>query len=114
MAAEAYSLNSTIGQPNVGAQSGGRYSLNAGFWAGVELAQDTAAPPVLRITRAEGGTVAIAWPAASTSYQLQETSSLSPPISWMDLTQTPMVTGAEKTVLLPDLAGNKFYRLIKR
>ena len=43
-----YSLGGTIGQPDMGALSGGGYALNGGFWSGVDAPHHVYLPIVLR------------------------------------------------------------------
>ena len=43
-----YSLGGTIGQADAGAASGGAYSLNGGFWAGVPAIYNAFVPIALR------------------------------------------------------------------
>ena len=43
-----YSLNGTVGQPEVGTLSGGGYTLNAGFWGGASIASYTVYLPLVR------------------------------------------------------------------
>jgi hypothetical protein len=40
----SYSLGGTIGQPDAGVQTGGRFSLTGGFWGGAASAQGTPTP----------------------------------------------------------------------
>jgi hypothetical protein len=101
-------LNSTIGQPDAGALSGGLFTLAGGFW-GVMLPD----APKLRITLS-GSNIAIFWPDPSTRFQLQEAGTLPPaPASWTNVGQTPSVANGEKQVTLPRSAATRFYRLTK-
>ena len=43
-----YSLGGTIGQPDAGVLSDGGYTLNGGFWGGVDTLQHVYLPIVLR------------------------------------------------------------------
>ena len=43
-----YSLGGTIGQADAGAASGGAYSLNGGFWAGIPASYNAFVPIALR------------------------------------------------------------------
>ena len=104
----AYTISGTIGQPDAGLLSGGPYTLLGGFWGVVQ----TEGAPLLRITRA-GANVILSWPDPSTGFQLQQASLLGPAISWMNVSQSPSVTGGEKRVTLPIGAGNQFFRLQK-
>jgi hypothetical protein len=41
LAGGTYTLSGTVGQFDAGAQSGGTYALNGGFWANVQAVADT-------------------------------------------------------------------------
>ena len=105
-----YILQGTLGQPDAAVSSGGTYTLNGGFWSAIAIVQ-TEGAPVLRIILA-GTNVILAWPNPSTGFQLQETSSLSPP-SWADVNTPPTVVGGEKQVTQPVAPAWRFYRLRK-
>src|SRR5512135_752946 len=45
---ETYSLGGTIGLPDAGSLSGGGYTLNSGFWSGVESQFKVFLPLILR------------------------------------------------------------------
>jgi hypothetical protein len=106
-----YSLSGTIGQPDAGVMSGGKFSLIGGFW-GVALARPELPPPVLRIRRS-GNAVIVSWPNPSTGFQLQMTSSLTPLAGWINVSQTPVVVDGESHVIIPDPVEARFYRLRK-
>lgn len=44
----AYSLGGSIGQADAGAMSGGAYTLNGGFWAGIPVSYSAFVPVTLR------------------------------------------------------------------
>jgi hypothetical protein len=44
----SYSLGGSIGQPEAGSLSGGGYTLNGGFWGGVDAPHHVYLPIVLR------------------------------------------------------------------
>ena len=106
-----YSVKGTVGQPEAGVLRGGNYTGVGGFW-GVALAVQEPGAPFLRLTRS-GGDVRISWPSTATGFQLQETTSLAPPISWGAVLQTPVPVNGEYTVTVPAAAGARFYRLRK-
>lgn len=59
-----------------------------------------------------GNNLVIAWPAGATSYALERTLSLTPPIIWTPVvTPTPVTVGDQKTVTLPIGGGSEFFRL---
>lgn len=97
----------TLGQPDVGEQTGGDYRLVGGFW-GIVLQPKP--EPALRITRASSALM-ISWPGTAAGFQLQETLSLASPISWDAVTQTPVLVNGEYTVTVPATASATFYRL---
>jgi hypothetical protein len=106
----AYTLTGTIGQPDAATSSGGSYTLHGGFWSAFAVVPTEDAPS-LRIIRS-GPNVVLAWPNPSTSYQLQETLSLSSP-NWTDVNAAPGVVGNERQVNQTLNPGPRFYRLRK-
>ena len=106
----AYTLNGTIGQPDAATSSGDRYTLQGGFWSAFAVVQTEGAPS-LRIIR-NGANVILAWPNPSTSFQLQESPSLTVP-NWTDVNTAPGVVGNERQVNQTLAPGTRFYRLRK-
>ena len=106
-----YRVTGTIGQPEAGAVSGGRYSLDGGFW-GVALAVQTPGAPLLTAVRS-GNNVIISWPSPSSGYVLEVTSNLNPPINWLSVAGTPVLVDQDLTLTLPASSGIQFYRLKK-
>ncbi|HWX21380.1 MAG TPA: hypothetical protein VN578_15880, partial [Candidatus Binatia bacterium] len=66
--------------------------------------------PVLIITRA-GGNLLLQWPASAPDYGLQSAPSLSPPIAWTPVQQSPVLNGGFYTVTLGPANGLAFFRL---
>ena len=104
-----YAVSGTVGQPDAGAMSGGNYSVSGGFW-GVVAAVQTPGAPLLRIAVTSTNTVIVAWPAPSTGFTLQQNSSLAT-TNWVALTNTPVLAGDERQVVLPSWPGSRFFRL---
>lgn len=103
-----YSLSGTIGQPDAsGALTGGNYSLTGGFWALYSVAQ-TPGAPTLYIT-ISGNTVTVYWQSVS-GWVLQDTSSLTPPVSWTQNNNWLPSNGTNYLTITPP-AGNEFFRL---
>jgi hypothetical protein len=65
----------------------------------------------LTISRS-GNNVLIAWPAASSGFDLQWTPLISP-ATWNKVTATPVVDGGMNTVTLPTTNSSSYYRLAK-
>lgn len=101
----AYSISGTIGQPDAGNLSGGSYSIAGGFWS---FAADSGAP-ILAIQLALPN-VLISWPAPSTGFVLEQTSSLSSP-SWTVVDGSIVVVAGRNTVTLPVNATAQLFRL---
>ena len=99
-----YLVNGTIGQPDAGAASGGNFSVQGGFWAGVTVTSSNGVPTLL-IQPATGG-VTISWSPNTAGFVLEETVSLSSP-SW-----SPSPAGNPVTLSIS--SGAKFYRLRKQ
>jgi uncharacterized repeat protein (TIGR01451 family) len=58
-----------------------------------------------------GHNLVIAWPAAATGYNLKATASLTPPVVWGAVTNTPTVVNGQNVITLPPALGQQFYRL---
>jgi len=72
----------------------------------------TVEQPRLTVTRRAGG-IELSW--SGEGYRLQQTSSLTPPIQWSDVTSpAPIGVGGMYSVELPEPAGTRFYRLEQR
>ncbi len=106
----AYAVTGTIGQPDAGILAGGPYTLVGGFW-GVIAAIQTGEAPALSITR-HNTTVTVSWPAPSSGFVLEQTSTLAlSPVPWTTV-PFPYVTNAgEISFSFPATAGNTFLRL---
>jgi hypothetical protein len=105
-----YAVTGTIGQPDAGTHTGGSYAFIGGFWSFATVIQSDEVP-LLHITHANAQVI-LAWPNASTGYQLQLSPSLSTPL-WADVPQAPAIVGEEKQVTLSVEPGLRFFRLRK-
>jgi len=105
-----FSLNGSVGQPDAGAMRGGAFSLAGGFWPGISNGNSR---PVsgLSIRLAGGNNVVLFWPNPSTGYVLQQMNA--PAGAWIDVSQTPVINGANKEVTLPAVGQASFFRLRK-
>jgi hypothetical protein len=107
-----YSVNATIGQPNIGLSSGGGYLISSGFWSVLGVIQMLDAPELL-ITHT-GGAVVISWPLPATGWVLDQTSAfVGTSTSWTEVTVPNQVNATHAFVTLPVPAGNAFFRLRK-
>ncbi|HEY3914524.1 MAG TPA: hypothetical protein VGN61_08565, partial [Verrucomicrobiae bacterium] len=68
--------------------------------------------PTLTITPSPTNTV-ITWPSSPTVFILQQTGSLTAPVSWSDVTNTEWITNGTEWVSVNASAGNSFYRLVR-
>jgi beta-lactam-binding protein with PASTA domain len=57
--------------------------------------------------------ITLSWPTNAAGYTLQSTFNLTPPATWIDSTNTPVVMGAQFTVTNPISGPARFYRLSK-
>ena len=55
----------------------------------------------------------LSWPTDSTGFTLQSTPNLTPPVTWLDVTNPPTVVGGQFTVTNTASAGAQFFRLRK-
>jgi hypothetical protein len=87
-------------------------SLSSGAWL-MQLAAFKAAlppPPILRIFATTTNTLIAAWPVTSASFRLQQNSNLAF-ASWLDVTNTAIVTNSQNQVILSTISILRFYRL---
>src|SRR5215469_9329583 len=71
-----YTVSGTIGQHDAGGpMTGGNYSLTGGFWSLLSVVQ-TLGSPTLRIFLTSSNTAVVAWPAPSTGFTLQMSTSV--------------------------------------
>jgi len=82
-----FSLTGTIGQPDVGALSGGTYTLQGGFWPGIVVPATGEAPTLL--IRVSGASVVILWSSTS-GFSLEQSSTLLPG-SWAPAPVAPKI-----------------------
>jgi hypothetical protein len=100
-----------------GSLSGGVITLN---WAGGDVTNGVSlqavfnvnvpASPLLSIQLTSANAAVISWPASPTGFSLQQSSSLNP-TSWINVTNTPVVTNGMNQVIVSPPAGRRFYRL---
>jgi titin len=67
--------------------------------------------PALSVSPAAGQQIALAWPNTATGFVLKETSSLSPPVHWTTMTNSPVPVNGQLVVTLPAAAGSQFFLL---
>jgi titin len=67
--------------------------------------------PSLAVVPATNHQVSIAWTNTATGFVLKQTDSLSPPVQWAAVTNSPVVNNGQLVVTLPADAGNRFYVL---
>ena len=108
---QVHTVSGTIGQPDAVTMNSGDYTLSGGFW-GVVAAVQTPGAPLLRVTYTTTNTIVVAWPNPSTGFTLQQKSNLSPG-AWISTTNSPVIVGREKQVVVAPPVGNRFYRLSK-
>ena len=103
-----YALSGTIGQPDASTRmSGGNYSLTGGFWAFLQVLQTPGAPK-LYIT-VSGTTVTVYWQNVS-GWNLQQTSSVNPPVTWT-LNSSWTTSNGTNYLNVTSPGGKTFYRL---
>jgi hypothetical protein len=74
----------------------------------------TILPPVaLTVSHGASGSLIVSWPAADPNYQLQISSSLSSPASWIAGPTPTLVNGTNQVVVQPTGTGHLFYRLLR-
>ena len=102
-----YSLNATVGQPDVGLASGGVYEWVGGFWSLPIGIDDGGAR--LTITRI-GFEVRVTWPAGGSDWVLETCPNLGASRAWSAVTPAP--SGNSYTASAA--TGQSYFRLRKR
>lgn len=103
--------NNGSGQANVPLDLGGVTAIAAGSFHTVALVgsgQSTA--PALTVN-STGNNLTLLWPIGASAYRVESTLSLSPPITWSNVTGTFQTNGGLINIVLPMTGTQKFYRL---
>lgn len=102
-----FGLAGTIGQPaSGGTLSGGKFTLENGFWQLVTLLQTPGAPSLNLLQT--GGNITITWAAGTSGFTLESTTSLDTPANWQVVTDVQ-----NNSVTVTSGSGMKFFRLRK-
>jgi hypothetical protein len=104
-----YEISGSIGQPDAGSVGAGNYVIEGGFWTDLEAVPEPG-PPGLAIELVSPGSALITWPAPSTSYVLQQNTSLTT-TNWVAVTNPPIVVHGEMQITVSPTVGNRYYRL---
>ena len=91
-----------------------QYSRNLGQTNGIELvyAKLSKSPPRLTL-RSNASGFTVSWPSSQIGFRLQSASTISSPMNWETLTDTPPIFQAQYVVSNDFSGGSRFYRLIK-
>jgi hypothetical protein len=103
-----YAVSGTVGQPDAGTMTGGRYGIAGGYWA-VFSVVPTPGAPLLTITLTTTNTARVSWPSPSTGWNLQQNNDLST-TNWVS-GPAPADSGIIKYIIVNPPSGNRFYRL---
>jgi hypothetical protein len=76
------------------------------------LAFSTSLPPSLQAL-GTGGNLMLSWPMSAQSFNLQTTTNLTDPNSWLTLTNVPAIVNLQNTITNPIVGSQGFYRLIQ-
>ena len=108
-----YTVSGSIGQPDAGILSGGKFTLSGGFWSIVVPGQASATPPALAVFLTTTNTLVLSWPSSATGFFLEQCADLGLS-DWFDSGPAPSDDGTSRSVILPSNLGTRFYRLKKR
>lgn len=103
--ASTYTLAGTVGQPDAGSLSGGRYALDGGLWPGLLTRVVIPDGPTLQIVSSDAF-VTVSWTPAIAGFVLQEADA--PEGTWRNAP-----SGSQNPVTLPASAEVRFLRLIR-
>jgi len=112
--ADGYVLEGTIGQAITGSQTGGAYTLTAGFWSLVTLVP-TSDAPVLRVAwNVNGSGPKIMWAKTTEGWVLHQTDALAgSETEWVPVDGPYLDTGTALEVIIAAPLGQSFFRLQK-
>ena len=82
-----------------------------GGWALLSTSAQVSSPPRLTIRAAAPQSVELTWPSAGGDVVVERANSLTPPIPWETLPQTPVPSGDRMTVTVAVESGPQYYRL---
>jgi hypothetical protein len=105
-----YSVTGTVGQPDAGSLSGGKFTIQGGFW-GVIAAVQTPGAPLLSIIHTATNTVAVTWSSTPAGWTLQQNTNSISSVNWSNVTTVIGDDGTTKTFIVYPPAGIRFYRL---
>jgi hypothetical protein len=106
-----YGVTGTIGQATTAHSERGRFGIDSGFWGFAAVVQMPGAP-WLTIHRSPQDALTISWTSPSTGFVLQSATDLAA-ADWTTINVTPTDDGITRTLVIPQLQGNRFFRLIK-
>jgi len=66
--------------------------------------------PSLSIAR-QGNNIVVRWPVGCTTFRLEQTTSLSPQITWSTVLAPISISGGHYQVVLPNVGTQRFFRL---
>ena len=101
------------GQTNVPTGLSGVTAIAAGEAHTVALLGTGWEMGVPLLLRSSGNEMILSWPANATGFTLQSTLNLTPPSTWLDVTNPPTVLGGLFTVTNTASGGAQFFRLRK-
>jgi hypothetical protein len=89
-------------------------AIAAGGNHALALLSGSSSSPVSLAARPSGNELILSWPATATGFTLQSTPNLTPPVTWLDVTNSPpAVLGGQFTVTNPISGDAQFFRLRK-
>jgi len=100
-----FTVTNTVTVKAVATQSG--FNKSVATTASFALGQS----PLVQIVAYTNNQLSLSWPGDPTSYVLEVTDSLAPPVTWTTAPEQPGASGGQTSVNLPTTARQKFYRL---
>lgn len=106
-----FAIRGTAGQPDAGVLTGTDFSIRGGFWGLLAIVQ-TAGAPSLDITSSGANALTVSWPSSASGYVLQENTDLTT-TNWVTASEPVQDGGTNQFVVVTNLTGNRFFRLVK-
>ncbi len=105
---------SSYGQTKVPAGLRGVIAIAAGSDHTLALVGSASSNAPTIAAQSTGNGVVLSWPATTTTYHVESTSSLSAPIVWNEVIASPQTDANSISILLPNAGLQTFFRLVKR
>ena len=107
-----YTVDATIGQPDVGDAGGGRYSLAGGYWGAIHVIQAPEGPRLSIGYDAEGDRFTVSWTLPDDGWVLDSSADLGLGSPWTEIpAEEYQHNDTHRFVVIEATGGRGFFRL---